>query len=290
MHQWTIATCYGFGDEFSGDADPWRDDIPKLAQRFPFLMRGILALSALHLSRGCTDPGTKVKYIRLAAYHQDLALPEYRNTIIDVTRDNVAAVLAFSAIITVHSFAAPKDPGRLFAGGPPEWIFLHRGVGEMPAHWQPWIDSSFMAKQMHRRRLQPVDPTLNPEDHRLVGLRGMLTDLPPEESSEASAYEEALYWLRQAFAHTQNPESRLGPKYGVLFWIEQVPQSYLDLLGVQKPRAMVLVAHLCILLKRASGFWYLEGFAEHVLSEATPYISEEFLPWIEWPLQVCGIV
>ncbi|KAL1608451.1 hypothetical protein SLS60_003393 [Paraconiothyrium brasiliense] len=261
-----------------------------MAQQCPFLMRGILALSALHLAKTTLDRDTRVNYLRTAAYHQDLALPEYRTTLLDVTKENVAAVMAFSAILTIYSFAAPKDPGRVFAECPPEWIFLHRGVGDIPSHWQSWIQNTFLDRQMHRRRLQPVDPSLNPEDYRLHCLEALIASLPLEEANEAPAYEGALYWLRQAYAHTYNPESITGGLHALLFWIERVPQGYMDLLSMQRPRAMILLANAVVLVKRASHFWYLEGFAEHTIAEAKQVVDFELLPWIDWPMQVCGMV
>ncbi|KAF2181646.1 hypothetical protein K469DRAFT_254537 [Zopfia rhizophila CBS 207.26] len=291
LHQWHISTCYGFGDGSPGGSDPWRVEAPLLGQQCPFLMRGILAVSALHLARVATDQATRFKYIQEAAYHQDLALPEYRAAISNVTAQNCNAILAFSALLTVYSFAVPKDSGGLFVGGaPPEWIFLHRGVGDIPPKWQDWIDKGPMKEQMHRRRVQQVEPALNPDDYRLIGLHQILTNLPPGEQSEGLHYDQALHWLRQAFALTFSPESRIGPKYAVLFWVEKVDNGYLELLGLQRPRALVLLAHCCILLKRAANFWYLDGFAEHLLMELKPYLSDDFLPWIEWPLQACGVI
>ncbi|KAK3202415.1 hypothetical protein GRF29_161g1142261 [Pseudopithomyces chartarum] len=216
LHQWSISTCYGFGDDFIDDVMPWRDHLPVLAQQFPFLMRGMLALSALHLAKNATNAHTRVKFLRAAAYHQDLALPEYRCMLLDVTRENAVPVLAFSAMLAIYSFAAPKNPKQMFAEGPPEWIFLHRGVGDIPAHWWSWIDNSILERQMHRRRLQAVDPSLNPEDFRLDCLETLITSLPLDETVEAPAYEGALYWLRQAYAHTYCHESMIGPKYAFL--------------------------------------------------------------------------
>jgi hypothetical protein len=290
MHQWSVATCYGFGDRFADDMDPWRDEIPIMALQFPFLMRGILALSALHLAKNTLDRRTRIRHLRTAAYHQDLAIPEYRSTLLDVTKENVVAVMAFSGILTIYSLAAPKDPDRLFAEGPPEWIFLHRGVGDIPTHWQSWLENTFVDRQTHRRRLQPVNPSLNPEDYRLHCLEALIASLPIEDANEVPAYESALYWLRQAYAHTYNPESMLGGKYALLFWIERVPQGYIDLLSLQRPCAMVLLANAAVLMKRASHFWYMEGFAEHTISEAKQMMGLEYLPWIDWPMQACGMV
>jgi hypothetical protein len=53
---------------------------------------------------------------------------------------------------------------------------------------------------------------------------------------------------------------------------------------------MVLLANAAVLMKRASHFWYLEGLAEHTISEAKQTMGREYQPWIEWPMQACGMV
>lgn len=291
MHQWSVSTCHGFGDKFIDDADPWREQIPILAQQFPFLMRGILALSAIHLAKKSLDRHTRISYLQTAAYHQDLAIPEYRSALLDVTKENVTAVVAFSNILTIYSFSSSKDANRMFADDPFEWISLHRGgIEEIPGHWQGWIEEGCFHRQLQRRKLQPVDPSLNPEDYRLHCLEAVIATLPGEEMHEASAYQEALYWLRQSFAHTYNQESMIGPKYAFILWIERVPQSYIDLINLQRPRAMIFFANAAVLVKRSSHFWFLEGFAEHLMMQTKELLPVELLPWIDWPMQTCGMV
>ncbi|KAF9733639.1 hypothetical protein PMIN06_007852 [Paraphaeosphaeria minitans] len=198
--------------------------------------------------------------------------------------------MVFSAILTIYSFAAPKDAGRSFAEGPPEWIFLHRGVGEIPCLWQSWLEHSFFERQLHRRRLQPVDTCFNPKDYRLHSLEGLITSPPLEEANDAPAYEGALYWLRQAYAHIYNPESMLAGKYALLFWIERVPQGYIDLLSLQRSCAMVSLANAAVLLKRASQSWYLDGFAEHIITEAKQMMGFEYWTWLDYPMQAYGMI
>jgi hypothetical protein len=264
--------------------------VPIIGQQHPFVMRGILAVSALHIAKTTPDDTLRDKYVRLAAYHQARALPEYRAAIVDITEEAIAAVLAFSALTTVYACAAPRDPGTLFAAGAPEWMFLHRGVGDIPPHWQVWIDRGPLQLQMHRRRLPPIEPSRNPEDYRLISLHAMFAHLPLEEHQDIILYEGALYWLRQAFAHTFAPESMLGAKYAIFYWVEKLPNGFLELFSLQKPGAMILFAHFCILIKRASHCWYLDGLAEYCLSEMKPYLGDTFLPWMEWPLQECGMI
>ncbi|KAF2714999.1 hypothetical protein K504DRAFT_445917 [Pleomassaria siparia CBS 279.74] len=291
MHQWTISTCHDFGDGFAGGGEPWRTDIPILAQQHHFLLRGILAVTSLHLSKSTMDPSLRGQYIHLAACHQDLALPEYRVSLIDVTESNATAVLAFSALTVIYSLATAKDAGTLFASGCPEWILLARGVGSIPPHWENWIERGCLGMQtMHRRRLQNIDAKLHPEDYRLLALHGLFSNLNPGEQHESAHYKQALYWLRQAFAHCSNVESRVSPICAVMYWVERVPQEFLDLVILQKSRAIVLMAHFCILVKRASHLWYAAGAAEDMMIELHGNLNPKFLPWMEWPLRTFGMM
>jgi hypothetical protein len=63
----------------------------------------------------------------------------------------------------------------------------------------------------------------------------------------------------------------------------------MSLLVAQDPIAMVLLAHLCVLIKSVEHFWYFRGFTEQVLAEIASVIGDDYLPWIEWPLQICGV-
>jgi hypothetical protein len=50
LQNWTMAAYIGFGEKPDNEK-VWQDEIPRKGITHPFLMRGILAVSALHLSR-----------------------------------------------------------------------------------------------------------------------------------------------------------------------------------------------------------------------------------------------
>jgi hypothetical protein len=50
LQNWTMAAYTGLGEK-PGDQKVWQDEIPRMGLANPYLMRGILAVSALHLSR-----------------------------------------------------------------------------------------------------------------------------------------------------------------------------------------------------------------------------------------------
>jgi hypothetical protein len=69
LHNWTTGAYVGFGDK-ERDEKLWQGKIPRMALTHPFLMRGIIAVSALHLGR--MKPEEKPRYLSIAAYHQIL--------------------------------------------------------------------------------------------------------------------------------------------------------------------------------------------------------------------------
>jgi hypothetical protein len=217
--------------------------------------------------------------MRLAAYHQDLALPEYRAALVDITESTVTAVLAFSVLTVIYSFATTIGSGALHTSECPEWLLLSRGVSQMPPHWETWIERDCLGPQtMHRRKLNAIDAKLYQDDYRLLALHSLLTTLSPEEQHEATHYGHALYWLRQAFAHSENLESRMSPMNAVMYWVERVSQEFLDLLVLRKPKAIVLMAHFCVLMKRASNYWYTAGVAEDIMAELRGTLYPDLLP------------
>ena len=70
-------------------------------------MRGILAISALHLAR--LHPESSQQWLVIAASHQEQALPAHRFIINDVGRnvdnDNIHAVISYASICLAESIA-----------------------------------------------------------------------------------------------------------------------------------------------------------------------------------------
>ena len=75
MMQW-CTTTYRSVSRNSTVEGIWQGVVPREAMRHPFLMHGILALSALHLasSTSSTTGASKEEYLRTAKSHQQQAV------------------------------------------------------------------------------------------------------------------------------------------------------------------------------------------------------------------------
>ena len=134
LHQWTTNSFRGFTETPTGDHDNefWQIEIPKLGFEFPFLLRVILASSALHLAlESGIDEGRKRHYLNLAAEHQEAGLKGYRHILTEREKASIGnfgdgevkandyAMITFGQLVSVCSIVVPTGNS-----GVPEWITL----------------------------------------------------------------------------------------------------------------------------------------------------------------------
>ncbi|KAL4867802.1 hypothetical protein BDV12DRAFT_209519, partial [Aspergillus spectabilis] len=95
----------------------WQSVIPTLATQHGFLLHGLLACTALHKAYLSHGPALKQSYTLLACTHQDVAFPGFRAAIANPTIENSHAILAFSHLLIIYSFASSTtNPDDLDAG------------------------------------------------------------------------------------------------------------------------------------------------------------------------------
>jgi hypothetical protein len=90
--------------------DPvWRLRVPEEALSHPFLMHGILALSAVHIAR-TRDDHRRPTYLNTAVAHQNQALTSFRGLLNDINDSNTKAMFALSSVVVVYAFGFPHSP------------------------------------------------------------------------------------------------------------------------------------------------------------------------------------
>ncbi|MCJ1374109.1 hypothetical protein MMC20_005341 [Loxospora ochrophaea] len=238
------------------------------------------------------QPDQKEQCVITASKHQNLALPSYRHLMSEVDEENCHALAAFACLLTASAFASTTLPGTLlFSRSPhhgemPEWIFFLRGGFELIFESKEWIEKGPMA-QLLRRAQPPIDLSLNPDDIHLAALQPLFN--PSGDSDEVDEDLETCQttWvlLRETFAMPFAPCQTVGVKAAIYIWVDTVPQAFFRLLREKKGEALVLLAYMCVMLKRGACYWYMAGHAENILSSIDDIIEEHFRPWLEWPRQ-----
>jgi hypothetical protein len=128
MHNYITATSFTLSANTTVK-EVWRLEIPKLAFRWDFVMRALLAISALHLAHFKQDK--RDYYNSYALFQHDLGLREVRSLLLNINDENCSALFIFSTLHIPLALGRPRDPGDflLFRNeGAAELLILIRGV------------------------------------------------------------------------------------------------------------------------------------------------------------------
>lgn len=290
LHNFTTSTCYTLSSK-PDLKSLWQVVIPQLAFSQDFLMRGLLAISALHLAHFAPQE-KRGRFAAQAAMQQDRALTAVRPAMSNVTKDNCDALFVFSTTVIVFTFAQPRVPGALlFVGshdrGMAEWLLLIRGVHPIIISAWDWIAGGPVSALLNSGRGSPHPEYLGPpESDRLVELSQLIKETTIDEA-ELDAYEDAIQKLRICFSAVGG-DTRICHLAPAFSWPIRISDEYMGLLRKHTPAALAIFAHYSVLLKKLDGFWWVQGWGTSLLSTIYSLLRNEYRLWIRWPIQECG--
>ena len=284
LHHFVTVTALQLSSRNSPDADAlWQVHAVRLGFKHEFLLRGILAVGALHL--GFLNPDQRAAYELKASTHQEIALQSFRDTLSRVDETNCHALFAFSCLIVVMAFASPRkdDPQSEIL----HWFHLVRGCHSVvQLHWE-LLRQSFLSPLLNEMAYQSTKAAHNVEDaDRIIDLHTICRD--PTQSREVSqAYSTAIHELLGVFIHASVLRSRgEGSVLAAFVWPINLPPKFLELLAEQRPEAMVILAHYCVLLHWAGDEeeeWFLKGWSRYTFDTIKASVGESWHPSLAWP-------
>ena len=71
-------------------------------------------------------------------------------------------------------------------------------------------------------------------------------------------------------------------------WMYKIANEFFPLLRIPTQEAVAIFAHFCVLLKRLENQWWLNGWADHLISKAYHLLDDEHRLWIQWPIEEIG--
>lgn len=220
MHHYGSSTA-DIGASMRPDVrDIWRQYVPQQALKHPFLMHGILALSALHLAY--LQQYKAPRYLRLSDKHQALALKQFRSILAaDINEDVSDALFALSATISVCSMAracaqaelTPGEPKAMTMEDVSEYFFLTRGVRDVIHVTYDRVSTGPLSKLFDAHRM--------PE--------GTIVTLPDEVLQQFSALRQMLEtWGLdpEALTHCRAALADLEDIYCNIYWWARNEEVY----------------------------------------------------------------
>jgi hypothetical protein len=292
LHFYTASTSLTFSN-VPERRHVWQYVVPKIAFSHDFLLHGLLALSALHLSR--TELRRKDSLLASASTHHATALPLFRSAVSSINPLNCHACSAFGTIIAIYEWASSEHASNLFfadASGPSEsstieWVQLLRGSGRLISCFYEEIKQGPLEPILtwdNAAELSAVSTVSEPA--RFLSLEELwdVTKISVS-TAEAESLEEALRWLKITYTMIRAPNSNIDPASTALSWPVRVPELYLQMVNARHPAALILLAHFCLLLNKVEDFWWISGMSRDLLQEIHQTLGEEWETWISWPLQ-----
>lgn len=297
MHHFTISAP-AFLASNETVAGMWRDVVPKLAfgDENGCAMHGILAVAALHLA--FLEPENRSMRLISATAHYDQAVRIISAIVPNICKANCETLFISSSLIVVFATASPLLPGNAGSGHEnepwslPEWIPLIRGVHSILKEVWSWVETGRLGAILGFRFYDGPNPL--PEDMKqaLNNLYRLCTDTSepnPEEIKDteiSSTYFTAIHELQKSFSNSIHSGSSMVSL--MFLWPISMTDKFVALLKEKRPRALIIFAHYCALLKRIELHWWVDGRAEYELVRIERSIEEldKWNKWLEWPTKM----
>ncbi|CZR69101.1 uncharacterized protein PAC_19002 [Phialocephala subalpina] len=285
LHHYTSFTCLSLGAE--RDIQVWQEIIPRIAQSYDFLLQGVLAVSALHLSTLQTSTVRRTELVQKAMRLQNLALPAFRHSLSLGNPDDIDAVFAFAGLVVPYMLAiSGSSPNQIpnLDNRHPHWFHSVRGLVLLLGKiWEQLMRGPFVL--LMKRSIVTDDYTINPDDVHFVELYQILQPRPSSSSHDVEALAAcrgALDELRRIAALPCSVCRTVNRVGAVYIWPGTVSQEFVKLLDQRRPEALVIFAHYCMLLKRVNHIWCFVGVGTNMLRAVEKELDVEWKPWIEW--------
>ncbi|KAL4938155.1 hypothetical protein BDV06DRAFT_226262 [Aspergillus oleicola] len=199
--------------------DIYRLEFPRLAQSFPFVGRGLLSIAYVHLASLSREP---TPLLVEAAFHVNQALPQYLETLKDITQENSTALFAFATLVVLFTLANTNEEcGALLqtarvnplrkaeacrglAINTARVIHAHHNIFGIFWRCQQWISSGPLAAIIQRYTpsmlSEPSIGWIKVEDVHLARLSRLWEDNPAVLQEHKWALSDSLTSLRDTFA------------------------------------------------------------------------------------------
>ncbi|KAL4784534.1 hypothetical protein BJX76DRAFT_219340 [Aspergillus varians] len=263
----------------------WRTHVPAEALSHPFLMHGILALSALHIvcTRSPSLPGEVSPdgrdYLQTAIAHQDLALALFREQLGDVNSTNGKAMFAFASITVLYAFGFPRtpEPGSTAVGDLVQAFVLARGVQHILSRAMNTIFDDLIWAQL--REVNDYEPVLPGETRAAIERLHTANETCTRQDPilhDSFLYQEAIDHLADLMAAV-----RAGLGFALACrWVIKLQPAFLDRLRDRRPLALTILAHFCALFPRFQDVWFGAEWGTRVVREIWYTLDDQWRPLI----------
>ncbi|KAI0103626.1 hypothetical protein GGR51DRAFT_549831 [Nemania sp. FL0031] len=266
----------------------WQKLAPGFAISHQYLLRLILAFSALHLAY--LEPNKQQKYSLVATQHQSLGLQQFRVALTQISADDCHVLfMAASFVIKVHlatlaTRIAAGDPSGTAVEDMVEMFVLVKGMSAVLNTWEHIIHGGCLNPMFAHTPVAGPRPFWNEISDKLQHLRATL---PKRETDPviAEILETETLTLSNTFKHAIDTAS--APELRILVtWPVYASDTYVRLLRAGCPGALIILTFYCAIVHETeSNTWYSRGLGSRIVQQIQARLEPEWVDLIQWPLE-----
>ncbi|OAL43058.1 hypothetical protein IQ07DRAFT_307291 [Pyrenochaeta sp. DS3sAY3a] len=292
LHHWTTTCAKSLHPSIDTRiTEVWSNEFVEIGFDYPFLLRGFLAISAVHKA-SCLPPGDRQSLLLQADSHISRSLDTYRKHLESPSADTAIAMFMLSSVLLTYNFASaqlekPDDP----IGALHHCFMLLKGIKTVVVpHWETIKHSSafaYMTSMSSEKVLEDLDELAKDDKDEqmltLIELTELLLDTQDKDACTSAINE--LHRMSLRFHHLY-PGS---DEYSLLFlWPARVTDRFFDLLAAKNPVSCIICIHFAALLAKGRPVWWLQKWPQWLLtaSEQLLAATPDLLKWLAWPQQV----
>jgi hypothetical protein len=292
LHHYTTSTYHTLRSD-PVQRTVWQITVCQVGFSHEFVLRGILAIAALHQAR--LRPSRKEFYITRGTMHHQIGLRMATSLLLSLNEENCTPLCVFSGLAVMFAMASPRTAEDFLLvndKGLADWMVLMRGMNsiidpsESPLFAGPL---GLMFQSGHRRyQFRSSEPYMlgSVHDDQVLLLQQRILDScidPGRVEAYVGALTEVRKSLTVLFSYTETYEGS-----DAFVWVFKTPESYFALLKEQDQAALCIFAFFCVSLDRLSEHWWGQGWSIHLMNQVYRLLDGEHRWWIQWPIDQIG--
>jgi hypothetical protein len=294
LHNFSTSTCLTLQND-PALRTMWKVNVPKVGFSYDFVMRGILAVSSLHIAH--FTPEKRDFYVSQALIQHQSGLRAATAMLPNITDENCSAVYIFSALTLFFAIATPRKPGDFLVVGETgvvDWLILVKGVVSIINTAKDTLSKGpfglmFRAGERRQKLKEDLAADFRGEQDPLRDLRDHINNSQLSEK-DFHTYHSAIEELRKSYAIMYR---QIYPDYetgDVCDWLFKLTPEFLEHFQDRSQESLAIFAYFCVLMQRANECWWLDGSGIHFLSQTYDLLDEEHRLWVRWAIEETGWV
>lgn len=287
LQQWLTEThrTYAFTDEH---AAIFRLTSLNHALAFPFLMHGILANAALHLS--VKHPSKATTYLNVARELSNKALSEFSTLLPDLNQESIVAAFLFSTVIGGHHmcecFLEATGTFDSFLDRFVACLKIFRGVIIVIRGWWSYLQSSELKPILTIVDRLQAEQDIDQETPELDDLRQLIRSLEGINSATATAT--YLESTRQLQRYLNVQKTLDGPEFNsssawAFAWPTNASQELINMLEMRRPEALIILAYYTPLLHSRRSSWAIGTAGSTMFGLIESALGSMWTDRLQWP-------